>query len=190
DLDVENRVRWEKISDRRADFCIWRQDKQAGRVLAEADLDWATKHSFRFDTAEFAVSNLSSVRQLCSRQRERNFVADFVIRRAADDLAFRAAAVVHFANCEPISIRMARRRGDLRNDHFVDVRAARLDLFGFNTGASQQFGDLFRIFWKIDRFSQPIDGKFHASWRRKRKSFCANRRMSGMSNRLIARRSM
>jgi hypothetical protein len=72
-------------------------------------------------------------------------------------LAFRAAAVVHFANCEPIRIRMARRRGDLRNDHLVDRRAARLDVFGFNTGASQQVGDLFRIFWKIDKFAQPIN---------------------------------
>src|SRR5438034_7207253 len=118
DLDVENYVAREKIENRRADFCIWCQNQQAGRIFAEGELDWAAKHSFRFDAAQFAFSNLSSVRQLCPRQRERNFVADFVIRRAADDLAFRAAAVVHFANCEPISIRMARRRGDLRNDHF------------------------------------------------------------------------
>ena len=56
---------------------------------------------------------------------------------------------------------MTRRRGDLRNDHIVDVRAARLDVFGFDPGASQQFGNLFRIFWKIDKFAQPVNGKFH-----------------------------
>src|SRR2546430_12540133 len=190
DLDVENRVRREKITDRRADFGIWRQNQQAGRIFAEADLDWAAKHSFGFDTAEFAISNLSSVRQLCPWQRERYFVADFVIRRAANDLAFRAAAVVHFANCEPISIRMARRRGDFRNDHLVDLRAAGFDVLRFNAGASEQIRDLFRIFGKINKFAQPIDGKFHANWRRNRKSICAKSRMSGMSNRIIASRSI
>src|SRR5207248_152498 len=30
-----------------------------------------------------------------------------------------------------------------------------------DAGAGQQFRDLFRIFWKIDKFAQPIDGKFH-----------------------------
>src|SRR6266481_8129149 len=164
DLDVENRFRGEKISDRRADFCIWRQNEQAGGVFAQAELDWAAKHSFRFDAAQFAFSNLSSIRQLCPWQCERNFVANFVIRRSANDLALRAAAVVYFANCEPISIRMARRRDDLRNNYFVDVRAARFDVFGFDAGASQQFGDLFRTFWEIDKFAQPVNGEFHSVW--------------------------
>ena len=56
---------------------------------------------------------------------------------------------------------MTRGRGDLRNDHLVDVRAARLDVFGFDPGASQQVGNVFRIFWKIDKFAQPVNGKFH-----------------------------
>ena len=56
---------------------------------------------------------------------------------------------------------MTRGRGDLRNDHLVDVGAARLDVFGFDPGASQQFGNVFRIFWKIDKFAQPVNGKFH-----------------------------
>src|SRR4029453_3327602 len=170
--------------------------------------------------------NLGSVRQLHAGKRERNFVTNFVIRRAADNLALRPTCVIDFANREPISVRMTRRRGDLRNDHLVDLRAARLDVFGFNTGASQQFGDLFRIVWKIDKFAEPINGEFHfplnvmssevetsldissselatdsstalgmtkvlhANWRRNRKSFCAKRRRSGMSNKIIARRSM
>ena len=56
---------------------------------------------------------------------------------------------------------MTRGRGDLRNDHLVDVRAACLDAFRFDPGASQQFGNLFRTFWKIDKFAQPVNGKFH-----------------------------
>src|SRR4029077_17174380 len=84
-----------------------------------------------------------------------------VIRRAANNLAFRSATIVYFANCEPIRVRVTRGRGDLRNDNIVDVRAARLDFFGFDAGASEQIGNVFRIFWKIDKFAQPVNGKFH-----------------------------
>src|SRR5439155_17223912 len=56
---------------------------------------------------------------------------------------------------------MARRRHDLGNDHLLDLRAARFDLFRLDASASEQIRDLFRIFWKIDKFAQPIDGKFH-----------------------------
>src|SRR5882724_4706484 len=132
DLDVENRVRGKKITDRRANLRIRRQNQQARRIFAEAELDWAAKHSFRFDAAQFAFSNLTSVRQLCPRQRERNFVANFVVGRTANNLAFGGAAVIDFANSQTISIRMARRRGDLRNDYVVDLRAVRLDVFGLN----------------------------------------------------------
>src|SRR5436190_23152926 len=56
---------------------------------------------------------------------------------------------------------MARRRHDLGNDHLLDLCAARFDLFRLDASASEQICDLFRIFWKIDKFAQPIDGKFH-----------------------------
>jgi hypothetical protein len=74
---------------------------------------------------------------------------------------FCATPIVHFAHRESIRIRMTRGRGDLRNNHLVDVGAACLDVFGFDPGASQQFGDVFRIFWKIDKFAQPVNGEFH-----------------------------
>src|SRR5262249_47306394 len=132
----------------------------------------------------------SSVRQLCSWQRQRNFVADFVIGRAANDLPFGLAAVVHFANRQAIRVGMSRRSGDLRNDHLFNVRAAGFDVLGLDTRARKSFSDLFRIFWKVDELAQPINRKFHANWRRNRRSFCAKSRMSGMSNKIIASRSM
>src|SRR6478735_926988 len=113
DLDVQNRVRWEKISDWRANFCIGRQNQQARRLFAETELDRAAKHSFRFNAAQFALSNLRTVRQLCAWKRERNFVAGFVICCAANNLALRATSVVHLADSEPICIRMTRGGGDL-----------------------------------------------------------------------------
>jgi hypothetical protein len=64
---------------------------------------------------------------------------------------------------------MARRRGDLRNDHVVDLRAARLDVFGFNAGASQQFSDLFRIFGRSTNsrsqlMENLISSQCHVEW--------------------------
>src|SRR5439155_17306902 len=85
DLDVQNRIRWEKIRDGRANFCIGRQYQQPGRIFAETELDRAAKHSFRLDAAQFTFSDLRAVRQLRAWKRERNFVADFIIRRAAHD---------------------------------------------------------------------------------------------------------
>ncbi len=153
DLDVENGVGWKKITDRRADLCIWRQNQQTRCIFAEANLDWAAKHSFTFNAAEFAFSNFSSVPQLCSGQRQQNFVADFVIGGPANDLPFRSTAIINFTNRQAIGVRMSRRSGDLRNDHLVDVRAARFDVLSFDAGACQQFCNLFRIVWKVDELA-------------------------------------
>src|SRR5438270_6011992 len=65
---------------------------------------------------------------------------------------------------------MARRCGDLRDDHFVDLRAARFDIFRLNAGTGKQFRDLFRVLWKIDKFAQPVNGKFHDMSFREQKS--------------------
>ena len=56
---------------------------------------------------------------------------------------------------------MARCCGDLRNNHLLDLCAAGFDIFRFNAGPSEQIRNLFRIFWKIDKFAQPINGEFH-----------------------------
>jgi len=161
DLDIQDRIRWKKVGDGRANFCIGRQNQQPGRIFADTKLDRAAKHSFRLDAAQFALSNLRTVWQFRAWKRERNFIANFVICCATNNLALGAAAIVYFTDCEPIGIRMTRRRGDLRNDHLVDVRAARFDVFGFDPSASQQFGNVFRIFWKIDELAQPVNGKLH-----------------------------
>src|SRR5262249_386953 len=124
-------------------------------------------------------------------QRERDFVAHFIIGRATNDLPFCTAAIIDFANSQTVGVWMTRRLLDLRDNDIVDLCATLLDIFGFSAGASQRIGDVFGIFWKIgDEFAKPVNGKFHANWRRNRKSFCAKRRRSGMSNKIIARRSM
>src|SRR5262245_56690423 len=107
-LDIENRVARKKIGNRRAGLCFGRQNQEARRIFAQTQLDWAAKHSFTLNAAQFTFSNFSSVRQLCSGQRQRNFVADFVIGGAANDLAFRSTAIIDFADRQAIGVRMAR----------------------------------------------------------------------------------
>jgi hypothetical protein len=59
----------------------------------------------------------------------------------------------------------------LRNDHLVRMFAPRrLDVFGFNAGASQQFGDLFRIFGRSTNSRSQLTENFirrHMSFRAK-----------------------
>ncbi len=137
DLDIENRVAWKKIGKRRADLCFGRQNQKARRIFAKTQLDWAAKHSFTLNAAQVGLANLNSVGQLCARQRQRNFVSSFVIGRAANDLAFRSTAIIDFANRQAIGVRMTRRSGDLRNDHLLNVRAARFDVLGLDARACQ-----------------------------------------------------
>src|SRR6202171_4339178 len=106
DLDVENRVAWEKIDNRGANLCLRRQNQKPRRVFTELQLDCAAKHSFRFDSAKFALLDLQSVRQLRSRQRQRNLVAHLVILRAANDLALCCAPLITYADSETIRIGM------------------------------------------------------------------------------------
>src|SRR5262249_32097412 len=145
----------------RADFRLGRQNQKTGGVRAQAELDGAAKHSFAVDAAQFAFPNLGPIWQLRARQRQRHFVADFVVGRAANDLAFGSTSVLNFANSESISVWMTRRRADLRNDHIVNPRAACFDVFGLDTSAREQIRDIFGIFWKIDKFAEPINREFH-----------------------------
>ena len=105
------------------------------------------------------------MRQDCARQGEGNFVAHFVILRAANDLARLAAAVIDLANAQAIGVRVRRRGGDLRDDYFVEVRAALFDAFDFDAGEREKLGQLFHGRGQLNEFAQPVNGKFHAEMR-------------------------
>ena len=108
DLNIENRVGRKEIDNQCANLCVGRQNQKARCIFAQAELDRAAKHSFRFDAAQFASANFSSVSQPRAWQCQRNFVADFVIGSAANNVSFGAAAIVHFANREAIGVRVLR----------------------------------------------------------------------------------
>src|SRR5205814_9989117 len=82
-------------------------------------------------------------------------------------------------------------RGDLGDKHLIELIALRYAIFGLDAATREQFLDHVGVLRKIDKFAQPINGKLHsANCRKKRKSFCPNKRMSGMSTKIIASRSM
>src|SRR5437016_5801398 len=161
DLDVQNCVRGKKIGNPRADFCIRRENQKSTGIFAQAEFFRATEHSFRFDAAQFAFLNLQTVRQHHTRQREWNFIADFVIRRAADNLAVYAAAIVHLANGEAMGIWMLSKSVNLGDNDLVDVRATPLGPLDLDPGEREQLGERIDTRRQIDKFAQPINGEFH-----------------------------
>src|SRR6476469_537767 len=92
-LDVEDRVFREQCRDRLADLCFRRKNQEPVTVLRQSQLARATEHSLRLHAAELARFDLEIAHEYRARQRERNFVADLVILRAANDLALLAAAI-------------------------------------------------------------------------------------------------
>ena len=142
DLDIQNCVIREKRRDRLADFCVGGKNQESVAVFGKAEFTRTAKHPLRFDAAQFARLDFQIVHQHCARQSERNFVADLVVLRAANNLARLTAAVIDLANAQPIRVRMLRRRRDLRDDYVVEIRPALCDPFDFDPGESEQFGQL------------------------------------------------
>ena len=105
---------------------------------------------------------LKSLGSTAPGQRKRHLVADFVILRAADDLPRLAGAIVHLANAQPVGIRMLRRCDDLRDDHMVEVRAARFDAFDLDAGQGEQVGQLPDVVGQFDKFTEPVEENFMA----------------------------
>ena len=187
DFDIENGVVREKLADRRANLRLGRQDEQTGRVLRDAEFFRAAKHPLRFHPAQFAFLDLEIARKDRARLGERHLVADIVVLCPANDLARLAAAIVDLADAEPVGIGMRRRSGDLCDDDLGKVRTARFDSFDLDPGEGEQLGKLSDVVRQLHEFAQPVKGKFHdANCPRKRRSFCAKSRMSGMSKRIMA----
>jgi len=125
DLDVENRVAREQIGLARQ--FLLRATNQKAEASRRGELDWAASIlPIRRRAVCFFESHFRSGATLPPATRA-EFVANFVVGRTANNWRL-WAAVIDFANSQTISIRMARRRGDLRNDYVVDLRAVRLDV--------------------------------------------------------------
>jgi hypothetical protein len=56
---------------------------------------------------------------------------------------------------------MLRRRGDLRDNYFLEVSAALFDPLDLDPGEREKFGELVNARRQLDEFAQPVNGKFH-----------------------------
>ena len=78
-----------KIIDRRADGRAVFEDQQAAVVVAEAEFLGGAHHAVALDAAQFGALDFEIPRQRRARQGDGHAVANFIIFRAADDLARR-----------------------------------------------------------------------------------------------------
>ncbi len=145
-----------------------RQNQEAVLRFGQTEFIGAAEHPERLDPAQFPDLDPEIARQHRTRQRERNFVADFVILCAADDLPRSARAIIHAADTEAIGIRVLHGFEDLRDHDLIDGRAARLEAFDFHAGHGEQVGEFGGIAGKIHVFAEPVEGDFHQNCRRKR----------------------
>ena len=113
DLDIEDRVFWKKGRDRFADLRFRRKDQKAIAIFRESELARAAKHSLRFDPAQFAWLDFLVARQHRAGQGEGNFVANFVVLRAAHNLAFLAAPVIDLNGEHKVTAGIGKTRKDI-----------------------------------------------------------------------------
>ena len=135
DLDVENRVAREKIAKSARRF-LRPATKSKDRPHLRRDRARSRCKAFLRDSTPRSLLFRISVPfgNFAPGKRERNFVADFVIGRAANDLAFRSAAIVDFANAQTIGIRMTR-DAVICETITLSIFAPRVSMFSVSTPA-------------------------------------------------------
>jgi hypothetical protein len=115
---------------------VGRQDEQALGVLGQREFLRGAQHALGKLAAQFRFLDDEAAGQLRAGQGERDFVADLVVLRAADDLA-RAGAVVDLADAEAVGVRMRRGGKNLRDDDVGALHAGDGDVLDLGAGEGE-----------------------------------------------------
>ena len=116
------------------------------------------KHFSFLDDERLLVAGLQRQREV--RQDERDFVAGFVVLRAANDDAF-AFAIVDFADGELVRAGHRVAREDLGDDDAFELAADFVDAFGFEAEHGEPFGQFLGRPVEINVLFEPVEGDFH-----------------------------
>jgi hypothetical protein len=148
DFEFQQGVGIVELFDGFPDFRILRKDEQTVFTGRQADLGGRAQHAFRFDFAHDGLANRETAGQCGSGQRAGHFVPDFVVLRAANDLAESPLARVHLSHFQPIRIRVLNGFHDLRDDDFLRSDAFGNNAFNFDSGEGEKVIDF------LNRFSR------------------------------------
>ena len=126
-------------------------------VFGEAEFLGAAHHAFAFDAAEFAGFDFEIAGEDGAGEGEGDFVADFVVFRAADDLARVGGAVVDFADAEAVGVGVLFGGEDFGDDDFVDVGSLLVDGGHFEAGAAEQGLEVAGREGAVDEVLEPVE---------------------------------
>ena len=157
DLEFEEGFFWEQFGDGGAGDRLGWQDEKALGVLGEFQFLGAAHHAFAFDAAEFAGFDFEIAGEDGAGEGEGDFVADFVVFRAADDLARVGGAVVDLANAEAVGVRVLFGGEDFGDDDFVDVSALLVDAGDFEAGAAEEGFEVAGRERAVDEVLEPVE---------------------------------
>ena len=170
DLEIENRVGREKLSQRDPDPRTRVKNHQSGGLVRKTELPGTAEHALGFNSPKLARFDFGAVRQNRSRKRQRHLIPGSEILRAANDLPGSCGTIQNPADAEAICIRMRLERFNLGNDDLFDTSAANFDTFNLDPSEYQGISDLLgRTIQSRQILSEPIQRKLHyENWARNR----------------------
>ena len=190
-LDVKNvvfeAVQRHDVSPRR-DVRIELENSVLEPPLFQADLVGGDQHPLGFDSAHGPRRDVEAD-QLRTDRRDRNDLVGGDIGRRGSDRQRVARAYVDDAHQEPVGIGMLLDAHQPAGDDAGEFRAA-LDVFNRKAQQGEALRELVARRFQFDVVAQPRDRQLHASCSNTRGSFSKSTRISSMSWRTIAMRSM
>ena len=143
DFEVEQHIGLDQLAEWGADVGgVGVEDEQARMVVAKAEFAPAAHHAEGGDAAQFAFFDLEAAREFGTGKRDGDFIADFEILGAADNLTQCALTDIDLADREFFGVGMLNGFRDLANDDEVGVDALLLNAFDFDAREGEQIGEL------------------------------------------------
>ena len=162
DFEVEEDIGLDELAEGFADGGGGVEDEQAAVFIGEAELTAAAHHAEGGNAAEFAFFDLEAAGEFGAGEGDGDFIADFEVLGAADDLAVGALADVDLADGEFFGVGVLDGVFDLADDDEVGVNAFLLDAFDFDAGEGEEVGELRGcVVAEVEMRLKPGEGNLH-----------------------------
>ncbi len=163
DFEIEEDIGLDELAEGFADGGGGVEDEEAAVVVGEAELAAAAHHAEGGDAAEFAFFDLEAAGEFGAGEGDGDFIADFEVLGAADDLAVGALADIDLADGEFFGVGVLDGVFDLTDDDEVGVDAFLLDAFDFDAGEGEEVGELGDcVVAEVDVGGEPGEGDLHS----------------------------
>jgi len=167
-FDFDESIGIEEAADGGADFEFGIEDEETIFFISEADFGSGGEHALGFDTAHFRFANFESAGEFGSGDAAGDFIADFVVRRSADDLAERAFTCVDLGDLKAVGIGVLNGFFDFSDDDLLTLYAHFLEAFDLDPGKGEEVADFIKgTGAEIEAFFEPVERNVHEAGRRR-----------------------